>query len=428
MRRIAHGLAMLVLVACTDERPSATPVAEVVDSAGVAIVTSPPGDAVYGELASEPTLSIGTLEGPEELMFDGIVTVVRGDEGNFIVADNGAGEVRVFDPGGRHLRSFGSRGDGPGEYQALIGAWPLADGSIVTADRRLQRVSRFDARGTLLGTGTLSGVEGMDMVTPVGPGGAETFLSRIRPLPVPSMSESPLESLEDAFGGDEAPPEYYLRYRLDGTLVDTLASHPGVMMSVSASGSGNSMALNLMRVPFSPQPSANGSVHGVVLTGGTAYEVSVFDGTGALTRIVRLDEAPASRTDEHLEAYVRNSDNPFAEDEASIRAMIANYQEMPLPETLPAYTDLRTSGTGELWARRYSQRGASHLRWDVFGTGGDYLGRVEVPSSFAIEEVGRSEVVGVSRDEFGVERVEVRELTLIGPHQASRHPNDEEPS
>lgn len=415
MRRIAHGLTALVFVGCGDERPSSRPVAEVVDSAGVAIVTSQAGDAVHGVLASEPTLSIGTLDGAEELMFDGIVTVIRDGEGNFIVADNGAGEVRVFDPGGHHLRSFGSRGEGPGEFQSLVGAWPRADGHIVTADRRLRRVSRFNAEGTLLGTGTLSGVDGMDMATPVGPGGSGTFLSRVRPLPMPSMSQSPLESLEDAFGGDESPPEHYLRYRLDGTLVDTLASRPGIMMSVSASGSGSSMALNLMRVPFSPEPSAHGSSRGVVLTGGTAYEVSVFDDTGALTRIVRLDEAPTLRTDEHLERYVRNSGNPFAEDEASIRAMIANYQEMPLPETLPAYTDLRTSGSGELWARRFAPRGSDALRWDVFGADGRHLGRVDVPASFSIEEVGRGEVVGVSRDEFGVERVEVRELTLSGP-------------
>ena len=414
MRRIAHGLAALMFIACGDERPSATPPPAVVDSAGVAIVTSPPGDAVYGELALEPTLSFGILDGPEELMFDGIVTVVRDADGNFIVADNGAGEVRVFDPGGNYLRSFGSRGEGPGEFQALVGAWPRADGSIVTADRRLRRVSRFDAEGTLLGTGTLTGVEGMDMATPVGPGGAGTFLSRLRPIPMPSMSESPLESLEDAFGGDEAPPEHYLRYRLDGTVVDTLASRPGIMMSLSASGSGNSMALNLLRVPFSPEPSAHGSSRGVVLTGGAAYEVSVFDDKGALTRIVRLDEAPTLRTDEHLEAYVRNSGNPFAEDEASIRAMIANYQELPLPDTLPAYTDLRTSGSGELWARRFAPRGSAAFRWDVFGADGRHLGRVDVPASFSIEEVDRSEVVGVSRDEFGVERVEVRGLTLSG--------------
>ncbi|MDE2803969.1 MAG: 6-bladed beta-propeller [Gemmatimonadota bacterium] len=414
MRRIVHGIAALALVGCDGDRPPAAPAAEVTDSAGVSIVTSLPTGAVYAELGAEPSPSIGALEGPEEILFDGIVSVVRDDDGNLIVADNGAGEIRVFDAEGGHLRSFGSRGDGPGEFQALVGAWLFADGSIVAADRRLQRISRFDPRGTLLGTGALAGVEGMGMITPVGPAGPAIFLSRVRSLTMRGISESPLESLEEAFGGDEAPPEYFVRYRLDGAPIDTVARHPGVKMSLSASGSGNRMSLDLLRVPFSPEPTAHGSHRGVVVTAGTRYEVGVFDDTGALIRIVRLAEPPAPRTDEHLEAYVRNSGNPFAQDEASIRTMVANYREMPLPETLPAYTDLRTSDSGGLWARRYHLRGAPAFRWDVFGADGRYLGRVDVPSSFAVEEVGRGQVVGVGTDEFGVERVQVRELILSG--------------
>ena len=87
---------------------------------------------------------------------------------------------------------------------------------------------------------------------------------------------------------------------------------------------------------------------------------------------------------------------------------------MPLPETLPAYVGLRMADGGDIWARRYSLRGASTLRWDIFGADGHYAGRVEAPSSFRIDEVHQGQVIGVSRDEFGVERVEVRELVLSG--------------
>ena len=238
MRRIVQGFAALTCFGCGGDTPPAAPAAEVADSAGVTIVTSQPAAAVYAELAPEPSLSIGVLEGPEELLFDGIATVVRDGEGSLIVADNGAGEIRIFDAEGNHLRSFGGRGEGPGEFQTLVGAWPLADGSIVAADRRLQRITRFDAEGSLLGTGALLGVDAMAMLTPVGISGPETFLSRVRPFTMPSMDpESTMRSLEESFEGDAAPPEYFLTYRLDGTLVDTLAQHPGLMMSVSASGS-----------------------------------------------------------------------------------------------------------------------------------------------------------------------------------------------
>ena len=55
-------------------------------------------------------------------------------------------------------------------------------------------------------------------------------------------------------------------------------------------------------------------------------------------------------------------------------------------------------------------------RWDVFAADGVYLGRVVVPTSFRIEEVGRGQALGVHTDVLGVQRVQLRDLTLIsGP-------------
>ena len=414
MRHKTYWFAMLACVACGDggEAPAAS--AEVIDSAGVMIVTSEPGDVVYADMAEEPVLSLGALDGPEEFLFGRIASVARDDKGNLVVADNGAGEIRVFGTGGGHLRSFGGRGEGPGEFQALVGAWPSTGGRIVAADRQLQRITQFDPMGALTGTATLSGVGEMSIFTPIGLAGPEIFLSRIRILAMPSGVESPVQALEEAFDADTGPPEYFLRYRLDGALVDTLTQLPGLKMLASVSGSGSGTSIDLLRVPFSPEPSATGSQRGVAVTGGGEYQVSFFDQAGALSRIARLAEAPTIRTDEHLEAYVRGSGNPFAQDEASIRGMIAMYEGLPMPESLPAYTDLRFADTGELWARRYSQRGATMLRWDVFGADGSYLGRVEIPASFRIEEVSLGQLVGVSRDEFDVQRVEVRDLGFGG--------------
>ena len=413
MRCRAYWFGMLACAACGDggEAPAAS--AEVIDSAGVMIVTSEPGDAVYAEVAEEPTLSLGALDGPEELLFGRIASVARDEEGNLVVADNGAGEIRIFGTGGGHLRSFGSRGEGPGEFQSLVGAWPVADGSIVAADQQQKRITRFDADGGLIGSATLSDLDDMAALTPIGLAGSGAFLSRFRAFSMPAMGESSETSLEEAFGG-VGPPEFVVRHRFDGSLIDTVTQRSGVSMSASVSGSGSGMAIQLLRVPFSPEPSATGSDHGVAVTGGGDYEVSFFDGTGALSRIARLAEAPTIRTEEHLEAYVRGSGSPFAQDEASIRGMMAMYEGLPLPESLPAYTDVRFADTGELWARRYSQRGATMLRWDVFGADGGYLGRVELPSSFRIEEISRGQLVGVSRDELDVQRVEVRDLSFVG--------------
>ncbi len=55
------------------------------------------------------------------------------------------------------------------------------------------------------------------------------------------------------------------------------------------------------------------------------------------------------------------------------------------------------------------------LRWDVFANDGAYLGRVDVPASFRIEEVGRGQALGVATDDLGFERVQLRDLTLNTP-------------
>lgn len=53
-------------------------------------------------------------------------------------------------------------------------------------------------------------------------------------------------------------------------------------------------------------------------------------------------------------------------------------------------------------------------RWDVFAADGFYLGRVDVPASFRIEEVGRGQALGVATDELGVERVQLYGLAGLG--------------
>ena len=412
MRQVLYGCAMLAVVGCGGEETPGVPEAQVTDSAGVTIVTSPPADVVYARPAEEPALSLGTLEGADELMFGRIASVARDMDGNLIVADNGAGEIRVFDAGGGHLRTFGRKGEGPGEFQVLSGAWPVADGTVVALDRRQRRITRFDFGGTLIGTAELAGGSGgaLNMRGLAGPG---VVLSQVMDFGItPSFDASALQDLADAVEGDGSLVIFF-RHRLDGELVDTLARRQGQTMSMSTSGSGGQMSLQLLVVPFSRQPTAVGSPQGVAIAGGSDYEVALYNRTGALHRIVRLGVAPPLRTDEHLEAYVRNSGSPLR-DEASIQGRIDMYRDMAMLERLPGFDELLFADTGELWARRYRQRGADIAHWDVFGTGGHHLGRVEIPTSFRPEEVSGGQLVGVSTDDLGVERVEIRDLILEG--------------
>ena len=412
MRRTVVVGAAIAVVAC-GESPEVTPSGmEVTDSAGIRIVTSPPGDAVYAELATEPALSVGLLDGPDEFLFGDIESVARDASGNLVVADEQALEIRIFDPEGGYLRSLGREGEGPGEFLNLTGAWTLADGSIVTVDYRLDRITRFDAAGAPVGTATFSSPDDL-IVLPVALGGPGAILSSATPFSVPSryaMTGAIEDVMESLFERDDQRV-FFLRHRFDGTLIDTVAEGIDQPRATFSSGSGMDMEVRMMAVPFSPSSAATGSAHGVAFTRGAAYEIRVFDEAGDIRLIARLDESPPIRTEEHLETYVRNPGGR-ERDEAWIRERLEQYRTLDLPESLPGYTDILFADTGDIWARRYRMRGESMDRRDVFAAAGVFLGRVHIPASFRVEEVSRGQIVGIATDEFGVERVEVRDLSF----------------
>ena len=403
---------LFVSVGCGDPDASPDTGLQVTDSAGISVVTTAPVDGLYAGLAEEPALVVGELDGPEEYLFGRIASVARDGAGDLVVADSRAGEIRVFDARGRHLRSFGGMGEGPGEFRMLSGAWPVPNG-VVAVDGQQQRITRFGAEGSLIATSRFTGIGEMGAFAGMGMAGSAMVLNQVRDMGMSSLEESSLEDAAEALE-EEGASVVFLRHGLDGELVDTLARRPGEKMLLTTSGSGEMMSVDLLRIPFSRRPTAAGSARGAAVTGGGGYEVVLFGATGEPSRIARLDEAPPLLTDEHLEAYVRGSGNPFVQDEASVRSMVETYRGMPLPDRLPGYTKLLFADTGELWAQRYILPGGEMAHWDVFGTDGLHLGRMEVDTSFRIEEVSRGQVVGIATDELGVERVEVRDLGRAG--------------
>lgn len=412
MSRMVATAAAILLVACT-ESPEATPAGvEITDSAGIRIVISSPREAVFAELAAEPALAIGLLDGPEELLFGDIESVARDAAGNLIVADDQTLEIRIFDPQGEYLRSMGREGEGPGEFLDLTGAWVLPDGGILALDYRLDRITRFGAEDASVRTATFSNPEDL-IVLPVGLGGTGAVLSRATFFsyrnPFGRTVTGSLEDIMESMFEYEDQRLLFLRHGFDGTLIDTVAE--GIDQSRAVISSERGQNVVMVAVPFSPRSIARGSAHGVAFTNGATYEIRVFDEAGDLRLIARLVEAPPVRTDQHLETYVRNPGGR-QRDEEWVRERLGQYRSLELPESLPAYTLVIIADTGDLWAQRYRMRGESMDHWDVFAADGVHLGRVEVAASFRIEEVSRGQVVGIATDELGVERVEVRDLSF----------------
>ena len=92
---------------------------------------------------------IGALDGPEELTFAGISDVAVNGVGEIYVADRQLAEIRKFAKDGKHLLTFGRKGQGPGEFQSIRVLSVNRRGEVVVFDDRLGRVSVFSENGEL---------------------------------------------------------------------------------------------------------------------------------------------------------------------------------------------------------------------------------------------------------------------------------------
>ena len=152
-------IALVVLSAACGGQPPAEPVVTdlpeevsiTLDTTGAVVVTSAPlsSDATC-TISEEPTLVIGDNEHDDNQWFSTIRGAGRLSDGSIVVADRYAAEVRIYDREGRHLRSMGQSGEGPGEFRNPFGLWVTSGDTLWAGDYRPWRYNVFTAEGTLV--------------------------------------------------------------------------------------------------------------------------------------------------------------------------------------------------------------------------------------------------------------------------------------
>ena len=71
--------------------------------------------------------------------------------GELFVSDGyGGHKVQKFSPEGEHIRSWGERGKGPGEFALLHNIWVDKDSRVFICDRENDRIQIFDDQGNFL--------------------------------------------------------------------------------------------------------------------------------------------------------------------------------------------------------------------------------------------------------------------------------------
>src|SRR5690554_4378969 len=149
MRAQRFAVVVVVLLAACGggAQPQASGVETVVDSAGGVVHVGNTGTPPAWR--TERTLLLGAVDGgPEE--FGSIRSVLADADGNIYVADEVAQEIRVFAPDGRHVRTIGRKGAGPGEFAGLYGLAWLDDEALAALDARNARIGILSREGEWL--------------------------------------------------------------------------------------------------------------------------------------------------------------------------------------------------------------------------------------------------------------------------------------
>lgn len=362
-----------------------------VDSAGVAVVTSgPDAETLPRWQVGDPLLIVG--HGDEPLVR--VVGAARTPGGGVAVGTGDAHEILWFDDRGALTARAGGQGGGPEEYQWLEAVIGLPGDTVAAFDFMSGRANLHGPDGGIARTYTIEAPSrGFGRTPPFARLDDGTFVVRT-------------EHTDDPYPGHQAYTVHLVR-RADGQTLDTLASVPGREGYTVACGPDDS-AVCTVGIAYGPATSvaARGSR---VAVSGRGDEIRVFD-DGVLTQILRLGEPAVAVGPTEVEAHVDSlaaSAEMAGFDPARVRLLRERQSEAPAGTVVPRFVDLEIDRAGRIWAARGDVPGP---RWDVFSAEGLRIATVALPSRSRIHQIDDHWILISRTDALDVETVEVRPL------------------
>lgn len=352
-------------------------------------------------LDSLPVVRIGAVGGPPEYQLSRVAFAGRLADGRFVVADDGSSELRWFGPDGHFQLRVGGRGEGPGEFLRVVSAAVTPQDSVVLYDVQNQRLTWFGPEGNLGRTVRLELHPAMSLV-PLGDGrvviaeeqptlnlgGAEYNYSQdsVRVM-VTGGTSQPLDTVLHVAGREAATWVGYTDGKPTGTRQFGLPfSHPTLVGAVSEQI--------------------------VLLESGRSELVFFNEGGEPVRRARRTDVVPPSLSaalrQEYVSHAVRSATERGAPEQPARIGAEGLLEVIPEGKRVSPFDRMLTDAvSGTIWLRDYvfDWNAGDPQHWTVHDSVGDVLGRVTTPPRLDVMQVGPDVVVGVERDELGVEYV-----------------------
>lgn len=375
LRSMIAFIAMCVMFGCTaDVRPSRAP--QVVDSAGVTVITHPGRD--LDPLTVSPTADLVAGDDPGAELYR-----VRGGillpGGRVAIANGGSNQVLVFTGSGDLAKRVGRAGRGPREFSGIMWLQAREAGGFVVYDAVNRRISRFDEEGEFLGG---------------------------RPIAFPSQPDVSARTM--------VAPGFAIGVTRNG----------GVLMipwAVAAlDGVTGPLPVTAVLRRTAPDGGESTVVDSVVVR--TWYEAPQPTGPP----IDHILEAPAlvfsanrrwiaySEARRHRVTVLEDGVRPYVVVERRPRLV---FRPDTLPsgvshaaDSLPAYRALQVDAEGRVWLKSAAEPAEGYAEWRVITDGGMQIQSVVLPASSTVLDASGDRVLLLERDELDVETVALRQV------------------
>jgi len=275
-------------------------------------------------------------------------------DGTFFRTAAADGKVHKFDPGGTLLKSFGQKGQGPGDLQ-IPGALDVLDGrTLVVNDAGNRRLSLFDLEGNFLKTVNLGEGSGPPLsllsLAALGDDKVAVATHESRTGPPTTIAARDRILIKDLATGQDAELTAFDWERPRSKfMVRVIAWEPAVYLAKAGP--------DRLLIAFSGDP-----------------EVAFYSSAGKKASSFKLDVERTKITWKHLE-FAMGADK----DPKGMQFLNQNKADIEFPEYLPYYSHLAVDGEGRIIVYDYSQANFSRdVSFKAYSQDGKLLASVKL--------------------------------------------------
>ena len=361
--------------------------------------------ATQWRFSETPRLQIGSVSGDSTLLLNRTRHATRLSDGRIAIAQ--LFEIRVYSAAGKHLRTIGRPGQGPGEFaQGISGLVALPGDSLAVLQQ--QRVIIFDPAGKYIRS------------VPTGrPGLVRDHRGGLPVVLLPDATALLIlydHEPKSWQAGIIRPRRGFVRMRGGGERVDTAGFFPGLEQVVYAGGSRPDSEAR----PFARSVYVAAGGDRLYIGDSEHYAIRAFSLADLRPILeIRRDVAPTP-----VDAALRTTWTerrrvlglvPANRREAEGSATERGIARADFPRTLPYFASLLVDRTGNLWVRERPPGlpGSYPAIYTVFDRSGRLLGSVTIPLGVGVLEIGPDYMIGLWYNSDDVEFV--RLYSLIKP-------------